>query len=78
MTMISSDVQINLSRAEALVIFELLARLDDNGSIKCEDPAEQQVLWKIEGQLEKVLTEPLAPEYKELLARARRAVRDSD
>ena len=76
--MASSDVQINLSRAEALVIFELLTRLGDNDSIKCEDPAEQQVLWNIEGQLEKVLTEPLAPNYKELLARARHAVRDVD
>src|ERR1700752_2292884 len=74
MIMVSADVQINLSRAEALVIFDLLARLDDTDSIKCEDPAERRVLWKIEGQLEKILTEPLAPNYQELLARARHAM----
>ena len=69
------EIALRLSRAEALVLFEMLARLDSEQSVPFADPAEQQVLWRIEGQLEKALVEPLEPNYHELVAEARRAVR---
>ena len=37
----------------------------------------EQVLWRLEGQLESALTEPLSPDYKELVAAARKEVRGS-
>ena len=43
-----------------------------------EDPAEQQVLWSLENQLEDLLPELLLPEYKEALREARKSVRDGD
>jgi hypothetical protein len=69
------DISLKLSRPEALVFFEMLARLDSESGITFADAAEQQVLWSLEAQLEKSLTEPLASNYQELLEQARRTVR---
>ena len=71
--MADDDVIIRLTRAESLVLLEWLSR---SGSIKgsFEDPSEEKVLWTIEGQLESALQEPFAPNYKELVAAARRIV----
>lgn len=66
-------IHLQLTRAEALVIYEWLASHDEK--LPIEDPAEQTVLWRIEGQLEKSLTEPLQPSYEAAVAEARRAVR---
>jgi len=71
------DVSLMLTRAEALVLFEMLARNESDEVLAINEPAEQQVLWKLEGQLERTLTEPLQPDYEALLAEARRSVRAS-
>ena len=68
-------VVLELSRAEALVLFEWLASHD--GTLPIEDPSEQDVLWRIEGALERALLEPLSPDYKTAVAAARKAVRES-
>ena len=68
-------VTLTVSRAEALVLFELLTR-EEEPPIRCEDEAEEMVLWRIQGQLEKLLTEPFSPVYAELLAAARKTVRE--
>jgi hypothetical protein len=77
--MASSDqtIQLQLTRAEALVLFEWLARMDAGGKVPVEDPAEEQVLWRLEGQLESTLREPLEPNYKEAVEAARKEVRGS-
>lgn len=67
------DVVIRLTQDEALVFFEWLAKHD--GSLPIEDPAEQDVLWRIEASLERVLAAPLSPDYQAVLAAARRRVR---
>lgn len=69
------DVVLTLTRPEALVFFDWLARTDPSRSLQFEDDAEQKVLWAVEAQLEKILTEPLSPEYKRLLSEARAQVR---
>lgn len=68
-------IVVELSRAEALVLFEWLASHD--GTLLFEDPAEQDVLWRIEGALERALMEPLSPNYEASVAAARKAVRES-
>jgi len=73
----SEAVFLKLTRAEALVFFEWLARVDEEPGVPTEDPAEQQVLWRLQGQLESKLTEPLGPGYKEALEAARQEVRGS-
>lgn len=65
-------VTIELSDAEALVLFEWLASHDE---LPFDDGAEQTVLWSIEAQLEKTLIEPFRPEYRALVDAARAAVR---
>jgi len=67
----AADLQLEVSRDEALVLFELLARFQDSGTLSVQHPAEFLALSQIAGQLEKTLAEPFAPEYRELLDRAR-------
>jgi hypothetical protein len=68
------EVSLALTKSEALVLFELLARIDKAASLEFEHPAEQTVLWTLEAQLEKALVEPFSPEYDKLLADARKQV----
>ena len=74
----SEAIVLRLTPAEALVLFEWLARVDNAGDLPVEDPAEQQVLWRLEGQLESQVTEVLLPNYKELVEAARREVRGDE
>lgn len=69
-------VSLELTQAEALVLFDWLVRSGKDERIDVEDDAEQQVLWTVEAQLEKQLAEPLAPDYSERLAAARAHVRE--
>jgi hypothetical protein len=64
---------IELSRAEALVLFELLARYGERGgdSLLLEHPAERWVLAGVLCLLEKQLVEPFSADYKKLLSDAR-------
>jgi hypothetical protein len=76
--MADHKVHLELSRDEAIVFFEWLARFNKADDARFEDQAEQRVLWHIEAMLESTLVEPMKPNYGELLARARAAVRDSE
>ena len=71
-------VVVELSSAEALVLFELLERWSESGadSVVIEHQAEQRVLRDIGAALERTLPEPLRPDYLDVLAQARRAVVD--
>jgi hypothetical protein len=71
------QITLELTNAEALVLFEWLARVDSSKLLPFEDQAEQEVLWRVECMLERLLVEPFEPNYAELLAEARRRVRDS-
>jgi len=68
-------VKLELNQDEALVFFEWLSRLDEKDAFPCEDPAEQQVLWSLHGQLEKSMTEPFSANYRELVEQARLRVK---
>lgn len=70
----ADDVTIKIRRDEAIVLFEWLARLDTFEKRAFEHPAEEKVLWCIEGQLESTLVEPLMANYKAILAEARKSV----
>lgn len=72
----TQNMPIELTGDEALVLFELLSRYSDSNSLVIEDQAEQRALWNLLSVLEKQLAEPLRPEYRELLQRARDRLRD--
>ena len=75
--MYKEAITIKLIREEALVLFELLTRFSED-DFQIIDSSEERVLWDIQCSLEKVLTEPLQPDYSDVLMRAREQVRDKE
>lgn len=69
-------IVIELSSQQALVLFELLHRINETEELRFEDQAEQRVLRNVEGVLEKQLVEVISPGYHDYLIEARQAVRD--
>lgn len=69
-----TKVRLELSRDQALVLFEWLARSDDQHSLATAHEAEQIVLWVLEGELERALTTLFSPEYEQCVAEARERV----
>ena len=62
----NDKINIILEKDEAIVLFDFLARFNQNDNKEVfEDQAEQKILWDIESILEKQLTEPLLPNYKD-------------
>lgn len=75
----ADDISIGLSRDQALVLFEWLARTGASDQpAEFEDQAEQRVLWDLEAVLESVFTEPLNADYRQRLDAARGRVRDPE
>jgi hypothetical protein len=68
------DVDITLNRSEAIVLFELLTAADETDRIEQLQDADRRVLWRVHGQLERLLSEPFEPDYPRRLAEARAAV----
>jgi hypothetical protein len=63
-------MKVQLTDDEALVLFEWLARHDEE-NVLVADPVEERVLWAIQGQLEKQLVEPFEEDYLERVGAAR-------
>jgi hypothetical protein len=73
--MMDDDLTLQLSRAEALVLFDFLSRSDEAENFVFEDQAEQRIVWLLQAQLERTLVEPPKANCAELLREARSAVR---
>lgn len=69
------NVSLRLTQAEALVLFEWLYRSDKGGAYALREPAENSVLERVAGQLEKALPESTLADYQELVSAARAEVR---
>jgi hypothetical protein len=67
----NDSVAIALTKAEALILFDLLADLHEDPSLKVRDQADRVALWNLTSLLEKSLAEVLSPNYRELVAQAR-------
>ena len=73
---------IEISDSERLVLFEFLHRIlndkyDELAGSLFEDVSEEEVLCIIKSQLDKEMTEPISPNYRELLLKAREDVRNN-
>ena len=75
--MTNDDRALRLSKDQALVLFEFLSRSDEANGFLFEDEAEQRVVWLLQAQLERQLSEPLRADYLERLRYARDVVRGS-
>ena len=65
-------VVIELTHDEALVLSDWLASSDLFESLPAPSEADRSALWSLEARLDEILVEPFAPNYKELVAAARR------
>jgi hypothetical protein len=74
MKMANDKITLELTKAESLVLCEWLARFDSVQTLTFDHPSEERVLWRLQGQLESTLKEPLLPNYKDIIAEARRSV----
>ena len=71
--MSEESIIINLTRSEALVLFEWLAN-DETGQRTIPDKAEEVVLLRIEAQLEPKLVEIVKPDYRNLVDAAKHKI----
>jgi hypothetical protein len=71
-------ITVELTRKEALVLYEYLRRRDDEDRYVFADQAEQRVLWNLEIALQPQLPEVFAPQYGELVKAAWAELRDPD
>jgi hypothetical protein len=73
----ADKVTIELTKDEALVLFDFLGRFNQKEHNDIfEDQAEQKALWIVEGQLEKTLVEPFDPNYTDIIKQSRDNIRD--
>jgi hypothetical protein len=72
----SKRVKIELTSDEALVLYDWLARFNQQAHTDFADQAEERVLFDLEGMLERALVAPLQSDYADILAQARSKVRD--
>ena len=57
-----TDVTISLTSDEALILFDVLHRWEDEERVSAPShPAEQVALWNLSALLERELREPFAP-----------------
>ena len=70
----NDNVQITLSKDEAIVLFELLSRFSDTDRLEIVHPSENRVLWNLQASLESILVEPFSEEYSVVLQNARRSI----
>ncbi len=76
MSLHPQPVPIELTREEAIVLFELTTRFSDTNRLEILDQSEQRALWNLCCLLEKVLVEPLDARYPDLLEQARQVLRN--
>jgi hypothetical protein len=76
-TVSTEQISVSLSRDQALVLYEWLARTNAaDRPAAFEDQAEQRALWDLAAALESMLVEPLRADYWELVNAARSRLRD--
>ena len=73
------EVIIKLTKDQALVLFEFLARTNEADHTELfVDQVELKMLCLLEGQLERQLAEPFLKNYSAIVAEARNRLRDEE
>ena len=71
MTTSDETINLQLTRDEALVLFELIAEYDMEPELKLPSQAERLAIIHVAGAFEKTLVELFQPDYLELVRAAR-------
>ena len=66
------SIQIELTDDDAIVLFEWLCLLIEGKQLDTVHPAERQVLWNLQCELERQLVPPFQPDYIEQLEEAKK------
>ncbi len=74
----SEKVTLTFSQDEALVLFELIHRINNQQASIIEHQAEERILFDLDADLEKSISGICAPDYESLLEKAREQVRDKE
>lgn len=75
MSTTDQNIDISLPKDDALILFDWLARFNE-GSIHTTDEVEKQILFNLEATFEKLLVEPFAANYNEIIALTKARIRD--
>jgi len=70
----NETVTLVIGKAEALILFELLANFYRQTALQIKDDAERLALVRLQGALESTLVEPFAKDYREIISAARSAL----
>ena len=74
-----AELNVTLTPDEALVLFEWLHRSEDlGGPDPVLLPGEETALWALSARLERILAEPFAANYRELVDQARQRLAEQD
>jgi hypothetical protein len=71
---IPEPILFGLTHAESLVLFDFMVRFERTGQLSFDHLSEEMVLSKLQGFLERELSEPFRSDYYELVQQARREV----
>ena len=72
--LVENNISLNLTKDEALVLFDFLHRFSDTDKLTIKHDSEKRVLWDINCLLESALLEPHDSKYDKLLEKARLSV----
>ncbi len=71
-----SEVEIKLTKDEALVLFDFVSRFSNDDKLSIQDQSEERALWNLTCVLEKQLVEPFSTEWDKIVEAARNRLRD--
>jgi hypothetical protein len=75
-TIPSETVTLTIGKAEALILFELLADFQRQTALPIKDNADRLALLRVHGALESTLVKPFSKEYDQILIAARARLLD--
>ncbi len=70
------EIEIKLTRDEALVLYEFLNRFSETDTLTIEHSSEQRTLWNLTSILESTILEPFDNNYEDLLQAAKENLSD--
>jgi hypothetical protein len=68
---LGDKIDVRMGRAEAVILFELLADFSSQAALPVQDEAERLALFRLHGALEETLVESSKPEYSNILEASR-------
>jgi hypothetical protein len=70
------EVEIKLTKDEALVLFDFMSRFSNEDKLSIQDQSEERALWNLTCVLEKELAEPFSKNWRSIIDAARSRLRD--